>query len=182
MVQDAFHYNHNWNKVFQYWSGCLSFYVSYSDCVTLSVPDDRWYGKHDDIQLNQSTSLLRRNSSSCKTHFLYLEIPLPPFILKGNVTGFVLFKGKQVVVYEFIGSLSKWQNVSAQDQMNWLKIVETLFRLRSLKLIVAALFRLIDHALLRTSAFLIQETLAIIQSLAKQWISQNQDNQHLYRQ
>lgn len=41
-------------------------------------------------------------------------------------------------------------NASAQDQMNCMKIVETLLWLRSLKLIVAALLRVIDHALFRT--------------------------------
>lgn len=50
-------------------------------------------------------------------------------------------------------------NASTQDQMNCMKIVETLLWLRSLKLIVAALLRLIDHALFRTQAFLIQKLL-----------------------
>lgn len=42
------------------------------------------------------------------------------------------------------------ENASAQDQMNCIKIVEALLWLRSLKLKVAALLRLIDHALFRT--------------------------------
>lgn len=44
----------------------------------------------------------------------------------------------------------KMENASAQDQMNCMKIVEALLWLRSLKLKVAALLRLIDHALFRT--------------------------------